>query len=297
MRTLRIYGVFFFLLLFACSKSKEKVLFPTKVKVGSTQYEFLYNPRKDNRIYCVTTTRPNFYEVAEYTYCDDHYREPDHPLKNYIYSVKYSPDKGSIGWDGTDYFISKSNRIARSQDNPERIVEEWEQKEVYLPETTEAVTFHERHAFTSNDVKHVYDAQNQVVASTYYSGQGVSKRVAYTYSQGKLSNASFYAAAAKPYLQIELAYDARPGYLKNLPLDTRFLPLELPYRDHNIVSYKVKDGQGKIRKELSYTCTYTYNRDGYPDSFTRNMLDGRKVKGYMVYRTETKDLDEFASAQ
>ena len=156
-------------------------------------------------------------------------------------------------------------------------------------------------------IRQTYNAENQLTESAYYAlyhtkerqdTVGVlTRKVAYAYSQGKLAKASFYAAdSSKPYLEIALAYDDKPGYLRNLPLEARFLPLELPYRDHNIIRYTVRDGQGRIRKALSYTCAYTYNRDGYPDTFTRNMLNGQKIKGHMVYRTELTNAKEIAAA-
>lgn len=58
------------------------------------------------------------------------------------------------------------------------------------------------------------------------------------------------------------------------------MPLELPYRGHNITRYT----DGNIKKDLSYTCSYTYNRDGYPIKIKRKMLDGLELEGYVVYR-------------
>ncbi|MDO6390127.1 hypothetical protein Q4E40_08320 [Pontibacter sp. BT731] len=94
----------------------------------------------------------------------------------------------------------------------------------------------------------------------------------------------FAPAAPAPYLTIELEYDDKPGYLRSLPLEARFMPLELPYRNHNITRYTVRDRDGNIRKDLSYTCHYTYNRDGYPTKLKRTMLDGLEQEGYIVYK-------------
>jgi hypothetical protein len=57
------------------------------------------------------------------------------------------------------------------------------------------------------------------------------------------------------------------------------------------------DGQGNINKDLSYTCSYTYNRMGYPNAFTRKMFDGREIKGYMVYKAVTRVPKMIASAK
>lgn len=297
------------LLLFAvsCSKSKEKVLFPTKVKVGSTQYEFLYNPNNHNRIYCITTTRPNFYAENNYSYYGDFpSNEPDHKWRDKIRGFGYAPDLDVTGWDGRDSVISKSVSFwQRNEDT--LIVLEGHQEQVYKKETSRLNTYTDRYKIYSHDVRHTYNANKKLTGSSYYRKDNsygsndtlgvLTRRVAYRYSQGKLAKASFYDTdAEKPYLVIELAYDDKPGYLRNLALEARFLPLELPYRDHNIVSYKVMDAQGRIQKDLSYTCIYTYNRDGYPDTFTRKMFDGRKVEGYMVYRTELKGPVQVAAA-
>jgi hypothetical protein len=302
MKRLFLYLLPLLLLPLACSKSKEKVLFPTKLIVGDTEYNFLYNPNSRNRIYSVTTKQANLYAAITFRYYDEYFRKPDHNFRDEIIEINYEPDRDVTGWDGRDSVISKSTLLQKGDDT------------LIIAESQFAIVFNkfghgeDKRESYSDEVKHLYNANKQLTESSYYRRDDsyastdtlgvLTSRVTYGYSQDKLAKASFYAAGAdKPYLQIELAYDDKPGYLRNLPLEARFLSLELPYRDHNIVSYKVIDAQDRIRKDLSYTCTYTYNQDGYPDTFTRKMFDGRKVKGYMVYRTETRDLKEIASAQ
>ena len=126
----------------------------------------------------------------------------------------------------------------------------------------------------------------------------ISKRVKYEYAQGKLAKVAYYGhMSERPYLQIELAYDDKHGYLSSLPLEARFMPLELPYRDHNIVSYTVKDIYGKVRKDLSYTCSYSYNKAGYPVKFTQKMLDGLEIDGHIYYRAAADNLTDMLSVK
>ncbi|GAB3201941.1 hypothetical protein ABID22_001296 [Pontibacter aydingkolensis] len=245
----------------------------------------------------MTTTKPGFYEAVTYRYYDEYFNEPDHRLKDEIFEVNYSPDKGIIGWDRSDSIKSRQEMLARLSDSD--LVTD-ESQSVYLARTSQ-----------SQKVKHSYNQDKQLAESTYYfmltgreaknilnDPRYISKQVKYDYKEGKLSMVAFYApGSSRPYLLIELAYDDRPGYLKQLPLEARFMPLELPYRDHNITSYTVTDATGNVRKELSYTCEYSYNKDGYPDKFTRRMLNGKEVKGYILYKTDLEKKEKIASVQ
>lgn len=295
MRHLLLYLLPLLILLTACSEDEqeEKKLYPTKVVIGSSTHEFHYDT---GRIYSVTTSRPNFYEAVTYRYHDEYFNNPDHRLKDEIFEINYAPDNGIIGWDSSDSIIYRQEMLSRLSDS-DLITDE--SQNVYLARITQ-----------QQKVKHRYNQDNQLVESTFYfyefvkekkgvmdDTRYITKQVKYAYKEGKLTKAGFYAPGSKkPYLLIKLAYDEKPGYLKQLPLEARFMPLELPYRDHNITSFTVTDATGNVRKELSYTCEYSYNRDGYPVKFTQKRLDGKKIKGYVVYKAEV-DEKEVASVQ
>lgn len=285
MRRLGFLLLSFLVLLIACNKQQgEKLLYPAKATLGNTTYEFYYN---QGRVYSVIASRPKYQGTFTFRYCDEYFKEPEHPFKDKIFAVNYEPDRSTAGWDGSDSAFAVLGKQTLLPRNPETgsVSNEWQSENYYKAG---------KHKHRSDEVKHKYNQQNQLIESAYYTTSDssdlglpevlLSKRVIYAYKQGKLAKVTYLTPdTGKPYLVIELEYDDKTGYLKNLPLEARFLTLELPYRHYNITSYKVKDGQGKIRKDLSYTCSYTYNQDGYPNTFTRNMLNGQQVKGYMVY--------------
>lgn len=270
-------------ILAACSKGEEiKQLYPKKVVIGSTTHEFHYD---QGRVYSVTTNRPNFYEEVTYRYYDEYFKEPDHRFKDEIFDVIYKPDTGPIGWDKSDSVKSKQEMIMM-------------RSETGLV-ARESQTTYMQHSNLRDYVYHLYDTTNQLTASKYYfynpadwntstvldDPKYISKVIIYSYEQGKLAKVTYSAPSAqKPYLTIELEYDDKPGYLRSLPLEARFMPLELPYRNHNITRYTVRDREGNVRKDLSYTCRYTYNRDGYPTKIKKTMLDGLEQEGYIVYK-------------
>ncbi|WP_347160239.1 hypothetical protein [Pontibacter chitinilyticus] len=281
-------------LLVACSKDYEqKTLYPSKMLTGNTTYEFFYN---NGRVYSETTTAPSFYEAAEYLYYDDYFDEPEHPFKDKIFEIRSAPDNGPTGWDKSDSIRHKSTMLTRSDTG---LIEREEHGEYFENGNL--------HDFARNK----YNAEGQLTECTHYiydtsywserqlnDPQYISKRVTYTYAQGKLAKAAYFApGSGKPYLQLELKYDDMPGYLSNIPLEARFLPLELPYRAHNLTSYTVRGAQGAIRKDLSYTCSYTYNKYGYPTEFTRKMLDGKVEKGSFTYKTTITDLKQVANSK
>ena len=303
MKRLIFYLLPFLLLSLACAKNKEeKKLYPIKVPAGNTQYDFHYS---QGRLYSVTTSRPNYYETITYKYYDQYFNDPEHKLKDYIFEINRNPDHDIIGWDSRDSILSKQTMLFRGN-NPNLLTSESQAVQIYNDATSLEDTYSDRRKNIYEDVKHKYNKENQLVESSYYDYNDdnnihytvgvLTKRVEYAYKQGKLAKATYYDAD-KPYRVIELDYDDKPGYLKNLSLEARIMPLELPYRAHNIISYKVMDGQGKIRKDLSFTCVYTYNRLGYPNTFTQKMLDGREIKGYMVYKAVTKVYKMIASAK
>lgn len=271
-------------ILAACSKGEEEIkqLYPRKVVIGPTTHEFQYD---QGRVYSVTTIRPNFYEEVTYSHHDDHFKEPDNLHKDKIFEVVWRPDAGTIGWDRSDSVIMKKEWLIRSDETG------------LLARETQSTLLH--HATERDYVYHAYDTANQLTASKYYfynpadwntstvldDPKYISKVIIYSYEQGKLAKVTYSAPSAqKPYLTIELEYDDKPGYLRSLPLEARFMPLELPYRNHNITRYTVRDREGNIRKDLSYTCRYTYNRDGYPTKIKKTMLDGQEQEGYIVYK-------------
>lgn len=283
------YLCLLFVTVAACKENAqvEKKLYPTKVVIGGTTHEFHYDA---GRIYSVTTNRPGFYEEVTYHYYDEYFRKPDHKYKDKIFEVLHKPDKGPIGWDRSDSIKSKQEWLSRLFSDSGLVTDE--SLNVYLSEEIQRFK-----------VKNKYSKARQLVESTFFfyvyvegrktdmeDTKYISKQVKYNYDAGKLAKALFYGPGSQDaYLQVELEYDDKPGYLKYLPLEARFLPLELPYRNHNITSYTIKDRYGKVRKDLSYTCEYTYNKDGYPREFIRKMLDGREVKGYIVYRAGVGD--------
>lgn len=282
MKLQNLYLPLVIMLLAACSGSdEEKILYPIKIQVGSTTHDFHY---ANGRVYSVTTNRPGYYEEITYRYYDDYFNEPEHRFKEKIFEVHYEPDLGPIGWDSSDSIKSRHDMLQRSDAG---LVMQ-EQQSVYLPNGS-----------PRDNVLHKYNTSNQLVASTYYfydtrlwsemqlnDPRYMSKQVKYEYAQGKLAKAAYYAPGAeRPYLLIELTYDDKPGYLRHLPVEARFMPLELPYRDHNIVSYTVTDAHGEVRKDVSHTRSYSYNKDGYPSKFTQKMLDGKEIEGSIVYTT------------
>lgn len=270
-------------MLAACSKGEEEIkqLYPKKVIIGPTTHEFHYD---QGRVYSVTTNRPNFYEEVTYRYFDDYFKEPDHRFKDKIFEVIFKPDAGPIGWDKSDSVKSRQDMMMRSEAG----LVSREDQTIYL-----------HHATVRDYIYHAYDTANQLTESKYYfynpadwntslvmdDPKYISKVISYSYEQGKLAKVTYSAPSAqKPYLTIELEYDDKPSYLRSLPLEAKFMPLELPYRNHNITRYTVRDRDGKIRKDISYTCSYTYNRDGYPTRIKKTMLDGLEQEGYIVYR-------------
>lgn len=272
----------------SCSNGEEEIkkLYPQKVVIGSTTHDFYYD---QGRIYSVTTNRPNFYEEVTYTYFDDYFREPVHWFKDEIAEVNYRPDVGPIGWDRSDSVIRRQETIwTRSEDG-------------LIPREGQIVYLHGRSL--RNHITHQYDSVKRLTSSFYHYNNSnlnhtliydadpryIHKKINYTYNeQGKLQKAAFFVPSSETsYLTIELEYDEKPGYLQSLPLEARFMPLELPYRSHNITRYTVKDREGNIRKDLSYTCSYDYNRDGYPTKIKRTMLDGQELEGYIVYKAST----------
>ncbi|GGG24433.1 hypothetical protein [Pontibacter amylolyticus] len=270
-------------ILAACSKGEEEIkqLYPKKVVIGPTTHEFHYD---QGRVYSVTTNRPNFYEEVTYSYFDDYFKEPDHQFKDKIFEVNFRPDAGPIGWDKNDSIMFRKEQMTRS--------------EAGLLARESQTTFM-RHSNIRDYVYHAYDTLNQLTESKYYfynpadwntstvldDPKYISKVITYSYEQGKLTKVTYSAPSAqKPYLTIELEYDDKPGYLRSLPLEVRFMPLELPYRNHNITRYTVLDREGNIRKDLSYTCRYSYNHDGYPTKIKKTMLDGLEQEGYIVYK-------------
>ncbi|MDX5420604.1 MAG: hypothetical protein LPK09_15415 [Hymenobacteraceae bacterium] len=286
-------------LLVACTQSDAqqeiKKLYPQKVVIGSTTHDFYY---EQGRIYSVTTTRPNFYEEVTYRYFDEYFKEPDHRFKNEIAEVHYEPDVGPTGLDRNDSVVRKQEAIwTRTEDG-------------LIPKERHTVYMKGRNI--ADHILHQYNPAKQLTASIYHYNSSskdltpiydadsryVYKKITYTYDkQGKLQKAAFMPpGTTKPYLTIELEYDDKPGYLQSLPLEARFMPLELPYRSHNITRYTVRDKEGKVRKDLSYTCGYTYNKDGYPTKVRRNMLDGQELEGYIVYRASIGKPKEIADA-
>ncbi len=292
MRIGKLFLFVSFALLVACSKGYEqKALYPSKVMIGNTTYQFLYN---SGRIYSETTTAPNFYEVIAYRYYDEYFDEPDHIFKDKIFEVRYAPDNGPIGWDESDSVKLKMIMLTRSDAG---LIEREFHAEFFANRNSQ------------DEIRNKYNAEGQLTEATHYiydtsfwserqlnDERYISKRVKYGYTEGKLANVAYYApGSGKPYLQIELRYDDMPGYLSNIPLEARFLPLELPYRAHNLISYIVKGSQGDIRKDLSYTCSYSYNRYGYPTESTIRMLNGKVERGSFIYKTTIKDLKQVAS--
>jgi hypothetical protein len=252
MKRLILYLLPYLFLSVACSNSKEKVLYPTKVMIGNTQYDFLYNPHSHNRIYCVTTTRPDSYAEFTYEYGDEYFHAPNHRWKNKIMRITNTPDRDIIGWDAIDsvYAVDRKENLLLRSKKTGLISKEDQSIWMFKPDVPDEGISRYKREIKDDLIRQTYNAENQLTKSVYYTMYhtkeqqdtvGVlTRKVAYTYSQGKLAKVSFYAAdSSKPYLEIALAYDDKPGYLRNLPLEARFLPLELPYRDHNIVGYTV----------------------------------------------------------
>jgi hypothetical protein len=184
------------LLLIACSKNKEeKKLYPTKVIAGDIKYDFHYSRGK---IYSVTITQPKYYGIFIYRYYDEYFKKPEHPLKDYIFSINYDPDHNIIGWDGQDSIISKSTMLLRNNENI--LAGEIQNANLYLAATSPTDTYSDRRKYISEDIKHKYNQENQLVESVYLNTQdsniyfsvGVpTKRVVYSYQKGKMAKASY----------------------------------------------------------------------------------------------------------